>query len=172
MLYIRFHTGAQSPNNGFHARVKIGVCGGTRYIGKGGSEVLRSPDYPANYRSNVHCDWMLRGPPGHFLSFTFQKVIYSRCLCYLIICFQFDLSPNFNCSMGDYLRVRHPKIHTFSDTCEIYVNLYHICNGFHDQIEEANATEPIVANMCGPGPLAPLDTSGNTAKYSSGPATT
>ena len=65
--------------------------------------------------------------------------------------------------MGDYLRVGHIKKYTLSDICVIYMNLYHICNG---QIEEANATEPIVANLCGPGPLAPLDTSGNTAKYS------
>ena len=50
------------------------------------------------------------------------------------------------------------------------MNLRHIWIYYHCQIEEANATEPLVANLCGPGPLAPVDTSGNTAKYSHGPA--
>ena len=47
-----------------------GVCGGTRYLGKTGSVTLRSPDYPGHYRDNVDCVWSIRGPPGHYLTFT------------------------------------------------------------------------------------------------------
>ena len=79
-MYVRYHTNSRYPNNGFKARAKIGntphhlyqhskqfyqgVCGGTRYLGKSGTAVIRSPDYPGHYRKNVDCEWVVRGPPG------------------------------------------------------------------------------------------------------------
>ena len=82
IMYVRYHTNSRYPNNGFKARAKIGntphhlyqhskqfyqgVCGGTRYLGKTGTAVIGSPDYPGHYRKNVDCEWVVRGPPGPF----------------------------------------------------------------------------------------------------------
>ena len=74
MMYVKFFTDSRYPNNGFKAQVKIGVCGGTRFLGKTGSVELKSPDYPGHYRTNVDCVWSIQGPPGHYLSFTFVSL--------------------------------------------------------------------------------------------------
>ena len=78
MLYARFFTDSRYPNNGFKAKVKIGVCGGTRFLGKTGSVELKSPDYPGHYRTNVDCVWSIQGPPGHYLSFSFVSLDLPR----------------------------------------------------------------------------------------------
>ena len=49
-MFVRFFTNSRYPNNGLKARVKIGVCGGTRYLGKTGSVEIMSPAYPGHYR--------------------------------------------------------------------------------------------------------------------------
>ena len=74
VMYVRFFTDSRYPNNGFKAKVKIGVCGGTRFLGKTGNVELKSPDYPGHYRSNVDCVWSIEGPPGHYLSFSFVSL--------------------------------------------------------------------------------------------------
>ena len=74
VMYVKFFTDSRYPNNGFKAQVKIGVCGGTRFLGKTGSVELKSPDYPGHYRTNVDCVWSIQGPPGHYLSFTFVSL--------------------------------------------------------------------------------------------------
>ena len=51
VMFVRFYTNSRYPNNGLKAKVKIGVCGGTRYLGsKLDSVEIKSPDYPGHYR--------------------------------------------------------------------------------------------------------------------------
>ena len=70
----------------------IGVCGGTRYLGKQGSVTIKSPDYPGHYRKNVDCEWTVRGPPGLVLlmqdSFLahFTQFPLNRSLSYTYVC--------------------------------------------------------------------------------------
>ena len=125
IMYVRYHTNSRYPNNGFKARAKIGntphhlyqhskqfyqgVCGGTRYLGKSGTAVIRSPDYPGHYRKNVDCEWVVRGPPGplhaicsfililsvfnpgHYLTFTFVEL---------------DLPRMVNCTGTDFVQIK------------------------------------------------------------------
>ena len=34
-LYLRFYTNSRFPAQGFSAKARVGVCGGTRFIGRG-----------------------------------------------------------------------------------------------------------------------------------------
>ena len=88
----------------FHVKVNkwtivncLGVCGGTRYLGKTGSVDIQSPDYPGHYRSNVDCLWSIRGPVGHYLTFTLVHL---------------DLPNMFDCSSTDYLQVQEDNVTT------------------------------------------------------------
>ncbi|XP_040577951.1 cubilin [Lepeophtheirus salmonis] len=92
MLYVRYYTFHDSPNNGFKARVKIATCGGTHYIGRRRSDFLTisSPDYPHHYKNNLACDWTIIGPSMHFLEVSFIEL---------------DLPSTSNCSDTDHLTI-------------------------------------------------------------------
>lgn len=66
----------------------IATCGGS-YFGSSGT--FSSPNYPANYDNNLNCTWVVQGPVGHFLTFTFVG---------------FQLPTADNCSLGDYVEIR------------------------------------------------------------------
>lgn len=97
VMYVRFFTGSRYPNNGFKATVKIGVCGGTRYLTKRGSVDIKSPDYPSHYPTNTDCLWTIQGPAGHYLSFSFVSL---------------DLPNMRDCSGGDYVQVQEDNVTT------------------------------------------------------------
>ena len=97
VMYVRFFTDSRYPNNGFKATVKIGVCGGSRYLTKSGSVDLKSPDYPGHYPSGLDCLWTIRGPAGHYLSLSFVSL---------------DLPNLQDCSGGDYVQVQEDNVTT------------------------------------------------------------
>ena len=47
------------------------TCGGT-ISGSQGS--IMSPNYPANYENSQSCEWYIRAPTGHYLTFTFEAL--------------------------------------------------------------------------------------------------
>ncbi|KAH3692443.1 hypothetical protein DPMN_194284 [Dreissena polymorpha] len=88
VMYARFRTDNSIARKGFKAQYKIATCGGS-YSGSSG--VITSPNYPANYESNLDCVWIIRGPTGHSLTFTFEA---------------FALEASQNCTSDDYLEIR------------------------------------------------------------------
>ena len=55
-----------------------------------------------------------------------------------------------------------PMVTTFRQVMAAFLLI-----GLFGQIEEDNVTEPILANLCGPGPMASVDTFGNVARWPS-----
>ena len=64
------------------------TCGGT-YSGSEG--VLQTPNFPALYANDLSCDWFIRAPTGHYLTFTFPV---------------FSTEGNSDCLQGDYVQIR------------------------------------------------------------------
>uniref|UniRef100_H2YKV4 CUB domain-containing protein n=1 Tax=Ciona savignyi TaxID=51511 RepID=H2YKV4_CIOSA len=85
-MTVRFRSDSSTQNRGFEAIYKIASCGGT-LVGVGGT--ITSPNYPFNYPEAVSCQWVVRGPAYHFISFVFD-----------------DLDLDTTTSCGDYLAVR------------------------------------------------------------------
>ena len=137
-MYVRFFTDSRYPNNGFKAKVKIGVCGGTRFLGKTGSLELKSPDYPGHYRTNVDCVWSIQGPAGHYLSFTFVTL---------------DL-PNMQV-------VRTPSV---SDCSLAKLSCQDCTGGDYVQVQEDNVTSPVLGTFCGPTRPPTLDSFGSNVR--------
>ncbi|XP_053408750.1 cubilin-like isoform X2 [Mercenaria mercenaria] len=88
VMYVRFRTDSSVPRIGFKAQYKIATCGG-RYVGNSGT--ITSPNYPGNYDNNAECIWIIQGPEGHFLTFTFTA---------------FTLQYSSNCSFNDFVEIR------------------------------------------------------------------
>ncbi|PVD35988.1 hypothetical protein C0Q70_02958 [Pomacea canaliculata] len=86
-LYVRFFTDVSVTSVGFKAEYKIATCGG-RIFSVNGS--ITSPNYPSNYESNSNCSWLVYGPVGHYLTFTFNA---------------FNLESSTNCT-NDFVEVR------------------------------------------------------------------
>ena len=63
------------------------ICGGSVFAANGS---ITSPNFPANYDSNMDCEWAIHGPTGHFLTITFET-------------FELQLP---NCSTHDYVEIR------------------------------------------------------------------
>ncbi|XP_070174131.1 cubilin-like [Littorina saxatilis] len=87
-LYARFRTDASVPKKGFKAMYSIASCGG-RIYGQNGT--ITSPNYPSSYDANSNCSWIVAGPTGHYLTFTFSA---------------FSLQSSSRCSSNDYIEVR------------------------------------------------------------------
>ncbi|GAB6032010.1 hypothetical protein CHUAL_010385 [Chamberlinius hualienensis] len=75
LMYIVFSSQDAHPSIGFKAKISVGDCGGT-VISSLGS--IGSPNYPHGYRANLNCEWILRGPAGHFYIFNFIDLQTSR----------------------------------------------------------------------------------------------
>ncbi|XP_069787318.1 cubilin [Narcine bancroftii] len=69
IMYVRFQTNAAVNHMGFKAKYSIADCGGM-VSGQSGS--LQSPRFPSRYPDNSHCEWLLEGPMGHYLTVTFE----------------------------------------------------------------------------------------------------
>ena len=92
--------------------VLTGVCGGTRYLGKSGTAVIRSPDYPGHYRKNVDCEWVVRGPAGNanfegFIQILANYLFLTKPGHYLSLTFaELDLPRMANCTGTDYVQIK------------------------------------------------------------------
>ena len=64
------------------------TCGG-RFAGTSGT--ITSPNYPNSYDTNADCTWVVEGPAGHYLTFTFT---------------QFTTESAQNCTSADYVEIR------------------------------------------------------------------
>ena len=73
-----------------HARTFVfaATCGGT-YSGNAGS--LLTPDFPNPYANNLDCEWFIRAPTGHFLTFNFPV---------------FSTESAHDCKQADYVEIR------------------------------------------------------------------
>ena len=70
-------------------------------MGTGGN--LTSPNYPLAYPVSTTCEWVIRGPQYHFLSFTFNSLNLS-----------FTDSQTCGDRTGDYVEIRS---HNFTGKC-------------------------------------------------------
>ena len=68
--------------------IHLATCGG-RLSGTSGT--ITSPNYPQSYGTNVDCNWVVEGPAGHFLTFTFTE---------------FNTESAENCTTADYIEIR------------------------------------------------------------------
>ncbi|XP_071826204.1 cubilin-like isoform X2 [Apostichopus japonicus] len=69
-LFIRFRTDISVGDKGFKILYKGTDCGG---IVTGTSGVITSPNFPAAYRDEDHCAWLIEAPEGAILSMTFTN---------------------------------------------------------------------------------------------------
>ncbi|XP_078582053.1 cubilin-like isoform X2 [Branchiostoma floridae x Branchiostoma japonicum] len=89
-MMVRFRTDTSVQHAGFKAKYSIATCGG-RLTGDSGT--ITSPAYPSNYANNLDCEWLLQGPTGHYVTFTFAD--------------QFNVQGSSgNCGSQDYLEIR------------------------------------------------------------------
>ncbi|KAJ8306835.1 hypothetical protein KUTeg_014919 [Tegillarca granosa] len=94
VLFARFRTDNSLSRTGYDTKViescikihllfLLAECGG--YIA-GQSGEIQSPNYPQNYGNNEDCEWSIRAPTGHYLTFVFEA---------------FNLVHSSNCSVND-----------------------------------------------------------------------
>ena len=50
-----------------------GSCGGEFSTGPRSTTVIQSPNYPSNYLENIHCKWIITGPPNTQLRIVFTN---------------------------------------------------------------------------------------------------
>ncbi|CAK8682879.1 unnamed protein product [Clavelina lepadiformis] len=70
-MLVRLRSDPFTTGSGFRATYSIAACGGT-LVGVAGN--MMSPNYPSNYPTNTKCQWVIRGPAYHFVSFTFDAL--------------------------------------------------------------------------------------------------
>ncbi|XP_077993791.1 cubilin-like [Glandiceps talaboti] len=126
-MYLKFKTDSSTSHKGFSLTYSIATCGGTV---SGEAGIITSPNYPGNYDNNLECDWYIRGPTGHYLTFSFDA---------------FSLAgSDATCNTGDYLDIAErnlthvgPLIDTFCgtslpasvDTSDSYAHITFVTDG-------------------------------------------
>lgn len=69
-LFIRFRTDSSVVDTGFRLKYQGTDCGG---ILTSSSGVITSPNFPAPYRDEDHCAWLIQAPEGSILVMTFSN---------------------------------------------------------------------------------------------------
>ncbi|XP_070536661.1 cubilin-like [Ptychodera flava] len=69
-MFLKFRSDGNVNHKGFKLTYTIASCGGT-FSGETG--IIKSPNFPNNYDNNLECNWIILGPPGHYLTLAFDS---------------------------------------------------------------------------------------------------